>query len=78
MNINDNICRPEEIISDTIWELYKLVQCSDIRYIWFYFDKREKLCHIDKVFLGADEVDYAHDSLGDIPCCKNELVIKYR
>jgi len=74
MNINDNICRPDEIISDTIWELYKLVQCSDIRYIWFYFDKREKLCHIDKVFLGADEVDYAHDSLGDIPCCKNEFV----
>lgn len=31
MNINDNICRPEEITCDTVWELYKLVQCSDYR-----------------------------------------------
>lgn len=74
MNINDNICRPDEIISDTIWELYKLVQCSDIRYMWYCSENHEVLCHIDKVHLGADETKYYADSLGEIPFCKDEWV----
>lgn len=74
MNINDKICRPEEIISDTVWELYKLVQCSDIRYMWYCSENHEVLCHIDKVHLGSDKTEYDYCSLGEIPCSKNEWV----
>lgn len=78
MKMNDAICRPEEITSDAIWELYKLLEGLERRYMWIDMletaEKKEKLMYLDLVALGEDGVIY--DVIDDIEIadCKNEWV----
>ena len=75
MITNDMICRPKNIYSDTIWELYKLLQGSEIRYMWYSDRKRENLCLIESVELIAGDVCYAQFSEGALPSSKDESVL---
>ena len=80
MEMNDAICRPKEITCDEIWELYKLLECLDKRYMWY--DARdkgydnEKLYYLETVTLGDDGIVYeAPDPMGmQFPYSKNEWV----
>ena len=74
MITNDKICRPKGIVCDTVWELYKLLQGSEMRYMWYCPGSQEKLCLIDRADLTEGEVVYAHYPQGDLPCLKDEGV----